>query len=144
MLIVYRLPEGYNAIGIRRARRNVSGGERQRLSDCTGVTQRCADIIFEWADRIALDDARTEECYSRNLGDWWKAERPLSSHIDYQQSEKADQIIVLRERTNCRTRGTHTELLANEGLYSSLYEIQFGQQQHQNITGEQQIVNKVT
>jgi ABC-type multidrug transport system fused ATPase/permease subunit len=54
---------------------------------------------------------------------------------------KADRIIVLENGRIVET-GNHKQLLANEGLYSSLHQIQFGQPL-QIISSEQQNVNEV-
>ena len=96
----------------------MSGGQRQRLSIARAVVSRAKCIVLDEA--TAALDVRAERLVTNNLA---KLDfKPTIVAVAHRavQLEMADQIIVF-EDGHVRERGTHTELLNADGLYSEIY-----------------------
>ncbi|AFO59484.1 ABC transporter ATP-binding protein [Natrinema sp. J7-2] len=120
---IRNLPEGYDTeVGERGVK--LSGGQRQRLS--------IARAILKDPDILVLDEAtsdvdtETEMLIQRSIDDL--AEDRTTFAIAHRLStiKDADQVLVL-EGGEIVERGTHDELLANDGLYSHLWGVQAGE-----------------
>ncbi|MCG8349908.1 MAG: ATP-binding cassette domain-containing protein [Chloroflexales bacterium] len=119
---IIRLPDGYDTFVGERGYR-LSGGERQRIA--------LARIILKNPRIVALDEATShldslsetliQEALHRVL------QGRTSLVIAHRLSTilAADMILVM-DQGRVVERGTHTELLAHNGLYTALYETQFG------------------
>ncbi len=135
---IEQLSEGYDTvIGERGA--TLSGGERQRLSIARALLKDAPILILD--EPTSALDAQTENLLLEALECLMKGRTTFIIAHRLSTIRKADRIIVLENGRIAET-GTHKQLLANEGLYSSLYEIQFGQPR-QIISSEQQNVNEV-
>lgn len=135
---IERLPEGYDTIiGERGA--TLSGGERQRISIARALLKNAPILILD--EPTSALDAQTEALLLEALERLMKGRTTFIIAHRLSTIRKADRIIVL-ENGRIVEQGTHTELLNNKGLYSSLYQIQFGQPQ-QVISSEQQNVTEV-
>jgi ATP-binding cassette subfamily B protein/subfamily B ATP-binding cassette protein MsbA len=135
---IERLSKGYDTIiGERGA--TLSGGERQRLSIARALLKDAPILILD--EPTSALDAQTENLLLEALERLMKGRTTFIIAHRLSTIRKADQIIVL-ENGRIVEQGTHTELLNNKGLYSSLYQIQFGQPQ-QVISSEQQNVTEV-
>jgi len=135
---VKNLPDGYETIiGERGA--TLSGGERQRLSIARALLKNAPILILD--EPTSALDAQTENLLLEALERLMKGRTTFIIAHRLSTIRKADRIIVL-ENGRIVEQGTHKELLNNKELYSSLYEIQFGQPQ-QIINSEQQNVNEV-
>jgi ATP-binding cassette subfamily B protein/subfamily B ATP-binding cassette protein MsbA len=135
---IERLPEGYDTIiGERGA--TLSGGERQRLSIARALLKDAPILILD--EPTSALDAQTENLLLEALERLMKGRTTFIIAHRLSTIRKADRIIVLESGRIVET-GNHKQLLANEGLYSSLHQIQFGQPL-QIISSEQQNVNEV-
>lgn len=118
---ITKLPEGFDTlIGERGVR--LSGGQRQRLAIARAIYRNPPILIFDEATS-ALDtesEMLVQQAIARLM------ENRTSIVIAHRLSTvlHADRIVVV-EGGRIVERGTHTELMALEGRYSQLYELQF-------------------
>ncbi len=120
---ILSLPQGYDTVIGNRGIK-LSGGEKQRLSIARAILKN---------PRIMLLDEATSSLDSISESLIQEAIQPLlkgrtSIVIAHRLSTvmSADEILVLKEGRIIE-RGTHRELLLEEGVYSELYETQFRQ-----------------
>jgi len=121
---VMRMPDGYNTkVGERGLK--LSGGEKQRVAIARTILKDPRILILDEATS-ALDTGTEQEiqaalrAVSANRTTITIAHR-LSTVVD------ADQIIVL-DHGEVAERGTHTELLAHDGVYARMWAMQAEQQ----------------
>lgn len=123
---VSRLPEGYDTVvGERGA--TLSGGEKQRLSIARAFLKDAPVLILD--EPTSALDARTEGALLEAL------ERLMQDRISFviahrlSTIRRASRILVL-DHGHIVESGSHAELLANDGLYASLYNRQMDVAQH--------------
>jgi len=119
---VTELPEGYDTrIGERGVK--LSGGQRQRLSIARAMLRDPAILVLDEATSAV--DTETELYIQRAL------ERLTADRTTFVIAHRlstvrdADRILVL-ENGRVTERGTHGELLAEGGLYATLWRVQSG------------------
>lgn len=100
----------------------LSGGQKQRLSIARVFLKNPAILILDEATS-ALDNA-TEVLIQKALDDLCKGRTTLVVAHRLSTIKNADEIVVIEDHT-VTERGTHAELLRNQGLYSKLYQAQF-------------------
>ena len=118
---VMSLPDGYDTeIGERGIR--LSGGQKQRISIARVFLKNPAILILDEATS-ALDNT-TEVLIQQALDELCKGRTTLVVAHRLSTIRNADEIAVVREG-KITELGTQDELMANNGTYKSLYELQF-------------------
>ena len=118
---IMTLPEGYNTeIGERGVK--LSGGQKQRLSIARVFLKDPAILILDEATS-ALDNT-TEVLIQQALDELCKGRTTLVVAHRLSTIRNADEIAVVMNG-NITERGTHEELMNADGIYKSLYSLQF-------------------
>ncbi len=116
------MPEGYDTIiGERGA--TLSGGERQRLSIARAILKNAPILILD--EPTSALDAQTEGLILEALERLKKGRTTFIIAHRLSTVRRADQIVVVESGRIVDT-GNHDELIVKNGLYTSLYETQFG------------------
>ena len=114
------LPEGYDTmIGERGVK--LSGGQRQRLAIARAVLRDAPILILDEATSSV--DTETEKLIQEALERLMVGRTTVVIAHRLSTVRNADQIVVLQEGI-IEDRGTHDELMARDGLYRYLSEIQ--------------------
>ena len=118
---IMQLPEGYDTkIGERGL--NLSGGQRQRIAIARAILKNPQLLIIDEATSAL--DTESEKIVQAALDRLMVGRTSFVIAHRLSTIFNADQIYVI-EKGHIREHGTHEELLALGGLYSSLYNIQF-------------------
>jgi len=107
------------ALGERGAR--LSGGERQRLAIARALLKDAPVLILD--EPTSALDAEAEKSVLEALERLMAGRTTLIIAHRLSTIRRADRIVVI-EGGRVAQEGTHTELLAQHGLYSRLYHIQ--------------------
>lgn len=122
---VERLPEGFDAeVGERGA--SLSLGQRQLLSFVRALLYDPAVLVLDEATSSV--DTETEEMVQRAVDVLMEGRTALVVAHRLSTVQHADQILVLH-KGEVRERGDHQALLAQDGLYRRLYELQYADQE---------------
>jgi ATP-binding cassette subfamily B protein len=114
------LPEGYDTrVGERGI--TLSGGQRQRLAIARTVLLDPPVLILD--DSTSSVDVGTEYEIQQALAEVVKARTTLVIAHRLSTVRNADQILVL-DQGEVVERGTHQELVARDGMYRRIYEVQ--------------------
>jgi len=118
---IQELPDGYNTkIGERGL--NLSGGQRQRLAIARAILKNPRVLILDEATSAL--DTESEKIVQDALDKLMVGRTSFVIAHRLSTIFNADQIFVV-ENGHVIEHGTHEELLAKDGLYSNLYNIQF-------------------
>lgn len=115
------MPEGMNEIigdnGVR-----LSGGQRQRIAIARALLKDAPVLIFDEATSAL--DTESEQKIQSAMDALRKGRTTITIAHRLSTIEQADRIVVL-DRGEIIEIGSHQELLAQDGLYKKLYQIQF-------------------
>lgn len=118
---IMEMPEGYDTnIGDRGVR--LSGGQRQRLCIARAILKNAPVLILDEATSAL--DTESEQMVQKALNNLMSNRTTLVIAHRLSTIFHADKIVVIDKGEIIET-GTHQELLAQEGLYKKLYEMQF-------------------
>jgi ATP-binding cassette subfamily B protein len=119
---ILELPRGYDTIIGERGQK-LSGGQRQRLSIARALVSNSPILILDEATSAV--DNETEAAIQRSLAR--VAHNRTMVVIAHRLStiRNADTIYVI-DRGTVAEKGTHEELIAHDGIYRTLWEVQTG------------------
>ena len=115
------MEDGYNTV-IGEAGARLSGGEKQRISIARALLKDAPIILLD--EVTANVDAENEQLIQTALQELLKNKTVIMIAHKLSTIQNADQILVLENGTISQ-RGSHAELIAQEGLYRRLWDIQY-------------------
>lgn len=115
--LISRLPEGYEALVGERGLK-LSGGEKQRVAIARAILKQPTIFLFDEATSAL--DSQTEKDIQAALNQVSASRTTLVIAHRLSTIIDADEILVLAEG-EIAERGTHHALLAQEGLYASMW-----------------------
>lgn len=118
--VIDLMPDGINTI-MAQGGRNISGGQRQRLSLARTVAKEASVYIFD--DTFSALDAITEQRSRNQINEMLKDKTIIMVAQKINTIKNADQIIVL-DNGRIAAKGTHRELLASCLQYQEIYKTQ--------------------
>ena len=117
---IMSLPDGYDSFVGERGTR-LSGGQKQRISIARVFLKNPPILILDEATS-ALDN-ESERWIQQSLEELAKNRTTITIAHRLSTIQHADKIIVMHHG-EIKESGTHQELLAKDGLYKKLYELQ--------------------
>ena len=119
------LPDGYDTpVGERGS--TLSGGQRQRMSIARAVLLDPPILILD--DSTSSVDARTEELIRKAMESVMHGRTTFVIAHRLSTVHRADKIVVMKEG-RIAEQGTHGDLLAADGLYREIYDLQLRPQE---------------
>ena len=122
---IERLPEGYEQ-DVRERGASLSHGQRQLLSFVRALVYNPEILVLDEATSSV--DTETEILIQEALEKLMQGRTSLVIAHRLSTIQHADQILVIH-KGQIRERGTHQQLLALDGLYRKLYELQYKEQE---------------
>jgi len=120
---ITNLPDGYDQdIGERGVK--LSGGQRQRVAIARTILQRPGIMVFDEATSAV--DTETEMLIQRSI-DQLAADRTAFIIAHRLSTVRDADVILVIEDGEIVERGTHDDLLTEDGLYANLWRVQAGE-----------------
>ncbi len=126
------LPEQYETLIGERGLK-LSGGQRQRISLARAVLRDPAVLILDEATSAV--DTRTEELIQQNLHAYRKGRITIAVAHRLSTIRNADEILVMVDGVVVE-RGSHDNLVSQDGVYADLWDVQSGQKQQVTVSTE--------
>jgi len=120
---IEQLPQGYDTVVGERGQK-LSGGQRQRLAIARAILKDPPILVLDEATSAV--DNETEAAIQRSLAHITEHRTTIAIAHRLSTIRHANCIYVM-EQGNIVEQGTHEALLAQEGLYYSLWQLQTGQ-----------------
>ena len=117
---IMEMPEGYDAMTGERGVK-LSGGQKQRIAIARAILRGAPVLILDEATSSV--DAETERMIQRSINELSGAHTIIAIAHRLSTVKNADCILVF-EDGKIAQRGTHDELMAQDGLYSRMYRTQ--------------------
>jgi len=116
---IMALPDGYNTV-VEEGGGSLSGGERQRISIARAIMKDAPIVILDEATSSV--DPENEHELMAALAELTRGKTLVSIAHRLNTVHNADQIVVL-DAGRVVQRGTHDELMAEEGIYRRFIEL---------------------
>lgn len=123
MEFIEQLPQGLDTV-IGENGVNLSGGQRQRLAIARALLRNSPLLVLDEATSAL--DTESERAIQAALDELQKDRTVLVIAHRLSTIEKADEILVV-ERGEIIERGTHLDLIAKNGAYKQLHQMQFSE-----------------
>ena len=117
---ICKMPEGYDTV-IGSAGRNLSGGEKQRISIARAILADPKILILDEA--TASVDTETEKAIQASINFLVKDRTTISIAHRLSTLRDADRLVVI-DNGEITEEGTHSELVEQKGVYYKLKELQ--------------------
>lgn len=114
---IQKMPEGINTV-IGERGGDLSGGQKQRVAISRAFLKESSILIFD--DTFSALDNRTSEKLIENIQDLSDKKTCIIISNKVSDVKYSDKIIVL-DNGNIVEKGTHEELIKNNGIYSEFY-----------------------
>jgi ATP-binding cassette, subfamily B, bacterial MsbA len=124
---IREMPDGYDTIVGERGI-FLSGGQRQRLAIARAILVNAPVLILDEATSAL--DAESERLVQRAIANLVRDRTTIVIAHRLSTVRRADVIVVMEAGRIIET-GTHTELLARNGQYRKLYELQFADEEEE-------------
>ena len=134
---VASLPQGYDTVVGERGLK-LSGGEKQRVAIARAILKNPRNMVFDEATSSL--DSQSEQTIQKALKEL--AEHHTTLVIAHRLSTivDADQILVM-EAGRIVERGTHTELLDQQGQYAAMWELQQEERRQAEVQAGESVVS---
>lgn len=118
---INKLPQGYDTL-VGDNGTTLSGGQRQRIAIARAILKNAPILILDEATSAL--DTESERYIQAALDEVMKGRTTFVIAHRLSTIENVDRIVVI-DNGEIKEDGNHTQLIANDGLYSQLHKIQF-------------------